>query len=514
MGQRLSFFIAVFVVCTLFACHENQFNPNSDLTLEAYAPLTVEKYKIAPFRVNEQLGKLARNDRDTMVADRHARSYYLSGRPLLWVSRHGVTNQADTLLRYLKTVDEIGFRQSRFFVSQIESDLAKMKSLSIEDDDISELAARLDYYLTKAYLRYVIGQRFGFMNPAKVFNRLDQDPYDTLHARFRTLYDVRTETIGNKGVNHLLKLVSCDSVPEMLRTAETNNPLYLQLKHRLQNTTGIERIKVMVNMERCRWRQGLYPYECKKYVAVNIPSYGLLAVDGNEVIRMKTVCGSRKTKTPLLNSAVMRMDVNPKWVIPFNIVKHEMAHHAGDVGYFQRHNYVITDKSTGEHVSPEYVSYEAMKSGNYRVVQQGGEGNALGRIVFRFENNFSIYLHDTSSRATFDKVDRSASHGCIRVEKPYELACFLLSDKDEDVMDKLKYSMGVQTRVPDGEDESDAVKVDKSRLIRSLAVKPQVPIFITYFTEWLMPDGRLESYADVYGYDEVIARHLKEYMKL
>ncbi len=266
-------------------------------------------------------------------------------------------------------------------------------------------------------------------------------------------------------------------------------------------------------MERCRWRQGRYPYDCKKYVAVNIPSYGLLAVDGNDVLRMKTVCGSRKTKTPLLNSSIKRMDVNPRWIIPFNIVKHEMAHHAGDVGYFERHNYVITDKSTGEHVSPEYVSSAALKSGNYRVVQAGGEGNALGRIVFRFDNNFSIYLHDTSSRGTFDKMDRSASHGCIRVEKPYELACFLLADKDETMMDKLKYSMEVRTRVTDGEDGEDAPQIDKSRLIRSLEVKPQVPIFITYFTEWLMPDGQIESYADVYGYDEVIARRLKEYVK-
>lgn len=514
MRKGLSFVMTVFVVCTLFACHENQFNPNSNLTLEAYAPLAVEKYRVETFRVNEQIGKLARNDRDTMAADRHTRSYYLSGRPLLWVSRHGVTNQADTLLRYLKTVDEMGFRQSRFFVSQIEGDLQKMKSLSVEDDDISKLAARLDYYLTKAYLRYVIGQRFGFVNPSKVFNRLDRDPYDTLHTRFRTLYDVKTETVGNKGVNHLLGLIGCDSVAEMLRTAETDNPLYLKLKHKLQYATGAERVKVMVNMERCRWRQGLYPHECKKYVAVNIPSYGLLAVDGDEVLRMKMVCGSRKTKTPLLNSGIMRMDINPKWVIPFNIVKHEMAHHAGDEGYFQRHNYIITEKSTGERVSPEYVSSDALKSGNYRVVQQGGEGNALGRIVFRFENNFSIYLHDTSSRGTFEKMDRSASHGCVRVEKPYELACFLLADKDEQMMDKLKYSMEVRTRVPDGEEEGDVPQVDKSRLIHSLAVKPQVPIFITYFTEWMMPDGKMESYADVYGYDEVIARRLKEYMKL
>ncbi len=506
--------MSVFVVCILFACHENPFNPNSNLVRENFSALSVDSYKISAYRINEQIARLLKDDAGILTTDRYARSYYLSGGSLLWVKRHGVTSQADTLLLYLKTVDDIGFSQSRFFVSQIEDDLKKVKSLEFAGCDINELAARLDYNLTKAYLRYVIGQRYGFVNPYKTLNRLDIEPYDTLKKNFRTLYDVKTETANNRKVAHLLNQIACDSVGEVLKSAETKNPLYRKLKALLPSTVGAERMKVLVNMERCRWRQNRYPFDCSKYVLVNIPAYGLIAAKGEDMLRMKVVCGSRKTKTPLLNSAIMRMDVNPRWVVPFNIVKHEMSRHAGDADYFERNNYVITEKTTGAYVPADELSAEALKSGNYRVVQEGGEGNALGRIIFRFDNNFSIYLHDTSTRMAFDRADRSASHGCIRVEKPYELACFLLEGKSESVLDKLKYSMQANLRVStDQEEQPEAARVDKSRLIRSLEVTPQVPIFITYFTKLLLPNGQLESYSDVYGYDEVIANELTEYIK-
>ena len=514
MRKGLGFFAFVFVACTLFACHENQFNPNENLTRESYSQLSVDRYRISISHVNEQIAKMLKGDNDTLTADRHVRSYYLSGGSLLWVKRWGVTSQADTLLRYLKTVEDIGFSKSRFFVSQIEDDLKKMKSLDVADCDINELAVRLDYNLTKAYLRYVIGQRYGFVNPFKVLNRLDLDPYDTLKQNYRRLYDVHTETARGKEVAHLLGLIACDSVAEMLKTAEATTPLYRKLKSLLPTATGAERMKLLVNMERCRWRQARYPFECEKYVLVNIPSYGLMAVKGNDVLRMKVVCGSRRTKTPLLDSDITHMDINPKWAIPFNIIKHEMSRHAGDAEYFERNNYVITEKSTGDVVAPENLSAEDLKSGNYRVAQTGGEGNSLGRIIFRFNNNFSIFLHDTSSRGTFDRADRSASHGCVRVEKPYELACFLLGDKNTEVLDKLKYSMQVSTRMSvDEEGNVSTSAIDKSRLLHSLKVTPSVPIFISYFTKWLMPDGHLESYDDVYGYDGVIAARLKPYVR-
>lgn len=503
------------MVCSLSACHENHFNPNANLSKGNFSSLAVDEFRMSSIRITENIGRLIVNDNDTMLPDYYTRSYYLSKGTLLWVNRKGVTNQADSLLEYLKRVDEIGFSPSRFYANEIESDLLKFKSLDFNvGDDINFLIARLDYNLTKAYLRYVIGQRYGFINPMKVFNKLDIDENDTTQQKFRQLYDIYTEHISKKKCAYLLSKIVADSVCYILKESESQNPMYKNLKSILPKVKRIDRMKVLVNMERSRWRHDSYPYEYDKYVMVNIPSYGLIAVDGDDRMSMKVVCGSDKTKTPLLYSSITRMDINPKWVVPISIVKNELSKHAGDKSYFERNNYLIVDRSTGKKVSPAYVTYDNLKSGGYSVIQTGGEGNSLGRIIFRFNNNFSIYLHDTSSRSTFDLVDRSASHGCIRVQKPYELAQFLLKGKDNELLDKIKYSMNIRTKNNDGIDKDvNNIYIDKSRIINSVNVKPQIPIFITYYTMCVLPDGNLENYSDVYGYDEVISKRIKDYIK-
>ena len=138
-------------------------------------------------------------------------------------------------------------------------------------------------------------------------------------------------------------------------------------------------------------------------------------------------------------------------------------------------------------------------SGKYGVVQRGGKGNSLGRIIFRFDNNFSVYLHDTSSQAVFSREDRDVSHGCIRVEKPFELAKFLLHEKNEKLIQRINYSM-----------TADSLKI-KRLVVGSVKVEPQIPLFITYYTLYPFAKG-VVSYPDVYGFDGVIFEHLRKYL--
>ena len=140
-----------------------------------------------------------------------------------------------------------------------------------------------------------------------------------------------------------------------------------------------------------------------------------------------------------------------------------------------------------------------LASGKYGVVQRGGKGNALGRIIFRFDNNFSVYLHDTSSRGVFEKEDRGVSHGCVRVEKPFELAKFLLKDKNEKLLGRIEYSM-----------TADSLNI-RGKVVGSVKVEPQVPLFITYYTLYPFAGG-MANYPDVYGFDEVIYAVLKKYL--
>ena len=144
------------------------------------------------------------------------------------------------------------------------------------------------------------------------------------------------------------------------------------------------------------------------------------------------------------------------------------------------------------------------------MAQEGGKGNSLGRIIFRFDNNFSVYLHDTSSPGAFSRDNRGASHGCVRVQRPFDLAVFLLDEKDEDVLDKINYSMttDLKASVVKNEDGSGAKPVDKKRIINSLPVEPHVPVFISYFTMYPDKDGTMREYPDVYGYD----RHMGTFL--
>ncbi len=495
------------MACVVNACRDSQPNTVKSLLADGLSKMEAGGYQLDIVEINAQIAAIAKADHDTLPADRFVRSYYRDGNPLLWVMRLDNSSEADTLLSRLKRVGEIGFSESAFYVEQIEESLRQIREHSVTDSTaVNAIVAQLDYNLTKAYLRYLGGQRFGFVNPQRLLNRLLVDANDSTGNTFRHLFDIDIQGHSSDNYRQLISLIGKEDLSAVLRDAEKHSPLYDTLKARLPQAEGAYRDLILVNMERCRWKRSAKPDDSKKRVEVNIPAYSLMAFDGDSLLQMKVVCGSRKTPTPLLDSHITRMDLNPKWIVPYSIVKNEVAPHAGDSAYFARNNYYITEKASGKRVDIGLVTYGMLRSGKYRVIQEGGEGNSLGRIIFRFDNNFSVYLHDTPSKSTFQRADRSVSHGCVRIEKPYEFAAFLLGADSEKTLEKVKYSM---TYLEEDEHESDTL--DRKKIIHSAKVTPSVPVSINYYTLYLMPDGRLLKYPDVYGYDKAIAQRLKAF---
>ena len=312
----------------------------------------------------------------------------------------------------------------------------------------------------------------------------------------------------------MLNKIRHDSVALFLKEIQPTGPLYSRLKNELATLPSFsqERVRILCNMERCRWRQNDYPYMHRKYVMVNLPSFHLDAVDGDSVLSMRIGCGSKKTKTPLLTSRIKRMDVNPLWILPRSIIKKDVLKHVGNADYFYSRNFFVKERKTGRVIEPEHITAAMLTSKDYLLAQRGGEGNSLGRIIFRFDNNFSVFLHDTSSKSVFQQQDRDVSHGCIRVENPYELAVFMLEEKNMRLADKLAYSMTAQRIEPDlnlPKGEKDTLQTNM--LLRSVSIKPLVPLFITYFTIYPDKNGRLRQYPDIYGYDQVISHYLRNY---
>lgn len=501
--------VGAFLPC---GCRERVANSNKDVTLASFASMADEACSVSTRRLKRQMDSLVGNDRGSLATDTHVRNYYRNGGNWLWVDRLGTDSRADTLLGYLRKVGEEGLSTKRFFVKQIEDDLRRVRRLDFGDEGISRVLARLEYRLTKAYLHYAVGQRFGYMNPTFTLNRidsLDAGKNDSVGSvvRYRGLFDVDMDHAG-KAFYHaaMRKAGDVDSLSTFLRDIQPSGDFYETLKEKLRQP-GLSKemmAKVVCNMERCRWRLHDYPRDHKKYVMVNLPSFHLEAIDHSDTLTMRIGCGSFKTKTPLLTSRIKRMDVNPKWFVPRSIVEKDIARHAGDRHYFDSRNFYVVDRKSGEEVELERVTRELLETPGYSVVQRGGKGNSLGRIIFRFDNNFSVYLHDTSSKDVFSRTDRGVSHGCVRVEKPFELAAFLLQDKDQRLLDKIEYSMTADSLA------------DKSRIVGSVRVEPEIPVYITYYTLYPAGPGKgtpMREYADVYGYDRVIYDFLNKYYR-
>ena len=485
--------------------------------MEAFSDMKTPAFVFSPQLIDKNLHQLMEADHSSTEADKQTRASY-NGH-LFWIDKYGVNEQADTLLSWLHRVGEIGLTERSFGVDQIEQDLNRMRTLFFDAaNPINLVAARLDYQLTKACLRYCYGQRFGFINPHRIFNHLDIEKQDDGHkyVQYRGLFDVAMDLPTSQFATDVLRKVQNDSLSALLHEVQPTDATYLYLKQQLpKDSSRAYRRRVIVNMERSRWRRHEPIATQGKRIIVNIPAFHLYAYDGNDLLDMRVVCGARTTKSPQLTSKLEWMEVNPQWVIPMSIIKNEVSHRAGDSAYFARHRYDIVDKETQQTLDPSTVSRQMLLSGKYRVAQKGGEGNSLGRIVFRFKNRYSVYLHDTSTPSAFQREVRALSHGCVRVSKPFDLANFVLDNPDEWLLDRIRIGMGLQAETDQGRRwlRAHPEKDDLKKLIGYVGVKPHVPLYIIYNTMWPDESGVWREWPDVYGYDDVIWKHLQPYLQ-
>lgn len=429
-----------------------------------------------------------------------------------WFTRMGMTEDADSLLAFLRReLPRDGLDTTAFFVPQIAEDMAVVNKLAFDSigQSINEVLKRLDDHLTKAYVDYTTGQRYGFMRPDKVLNRLD---YKVGGPGYAQLFDYEIKAPDFEEAEQ--KVTGSDRMA-YLAASQPQTYVYRALKDQLAKTADkAERAKIAINMERCRW-QIKHPEQQEKRVLVNIPAQHLWAVGGDSALDMRICCGAYPTKTPLLHSTINYMQVNPEWNIPFNIIKTDVAKHGGDSAYFARNRYSIVDRQSGDTLQASEVSKDRLLSGNMKVVQKGGSGNSLGRIVFRFPNNFSVYLHDTNNRGAFERERRTLSHGCVRVQKPFELACFLLQGADEWTKDQIRISMDIRPVTERGREyvrnHADAPR--PLRLISYRDVSPRVPVYIVYYTAYPNPStGRVELWPDLYDFDKVITKEIGPFL--
>ena len=498
------------------ACSQGKDYRDEKITMEAFSALKTPAFAFDLDEIRALLRQLC-EERGGLTGDASTRRYYQETSSLLWVDRNGVDRRADSLLSCLRRVGSEGLSGRAFLIDDIERDLRRFRALDFTaEETVNKVAARLEFHLTKACMRYAYGQRYGFVNPGKLFNNLDIESQDTIRniVNYRGLFGADMETAPS-GYDSLVRgKIAAGEIADYLRSVQPQDPMYLRLREMLAAaTTAEERRRILCNMERCRWRL-THPIPDKgKYVVVNIPAYHLYAHDGDSVLDMRVVCGAVSTKTPLLTSYVEWMEVNPQWVIPASIVQCDVVRHAGDSAYFARNRYDVYERATNRQIAAHRATREMLLSGKYRVAQQSGADNALGRIVFRFKNPFQVFLHYTSNPGAFQRASRAMSHGCVRVARPFELASFLLTDPDEWLLDRIRISMDLQPETEQGMSYLRRNPEQKEhKLVSYVPVKPRVPLYIIYNTLWPDEHGQLRTWPDVYGYDKVLWDSLKPFM--
>jgi murein L,D-transpeptidase YcbB/YkuD len=248
-----------------------------------------------------------------------------------------------------------------------------------------------------------------------------------------------------------------------------------------------------LNLERWRW----LPKELgSRHIIVNIAAFELDVVEAEQVVlSMRVVVGRPFDRTPVLSDTMRYLVLNPYWHVPRNIAAGELlAKVRRDPAYLARYKLRVFPASGPEaqEVDPATVAWSAITPVRfpYRLRQDPGPLNALGRIKFMFLNKYHVYLHDTPARPLFEETQRDFSHGCIRIQHPIELAEYLLRQDPRWSRDAILRALG------------DAVD-------RSVPLPQPMPIHLLYWTAWADGDGTIEFRRDIHDRDAPLLAALR-----
>jgi len=261
------------------------------------------------------------------------------------------------------------------------------------------------------------------------------------------------------------------------------------------NISVEDRIKqIKFNMERWRW----LPQDLgERYIMVNTADFELAIIEnGQSVISTRAIVGKKDRPTPSLSQKITYLELNPYWNIPHKIaIEDILPNIKEDQNYLKAKNIRIFQnwEDGAKEINPESIDWNTVTKENfvYKLRQDPTNSNALGHVKFMFPNEFSIYLHDTPARELFNNTKRAFSSGCIRIEKPIELAAYLLTDNSKWTYENL----------------TDAVNSKKTRTI---FLSDPVNIHILYRTAWVDKNGIVNFRDDIYGRDRQLNIALSE----
>lgn len=253
------------------------------------------------------------------------------------------------------------------------------------------------------------------------------------------------------------------------------------------NVPVSERIgQIEVNMERWRW----LPQDLgSNHIRVDIANFTLsIYENGQNTLNFKVIVGKDYRRTPVFSDKITYIVLSPYWNVPNNIaVQDILPQIKNDIGYLRDRNIRIyrNNGNFDVELDPSQIDWSTIAKENFGFVlrQDPGPNNALGDVKFMFPNKFNVYIHDTPSKALFEKTERAFSSGCIRIEKPLDLAEYLLRNNPK--WDKTKI-----------------MEIISKRTEYTVRLDTPTPIHILYWTAWVDKNGVMQFRKDLYERDK------------
>jgi len=244
--------------------------------------------------------------------------------------------------------------------------------------------------------------------------------------------------------------------------------------------------QLQLTLERWRWLPAEFS---APPIIVNIPDFRLRTNDENNnvTMEMRVVVGkAMRTQTPVFSRDMTHVVLRPYWNVPPSILRGEIVPAIQrDRQYIAKKRYEVTTRD-GKVVTSGEISDEVLaqlKAGQLAVRQKPGPTNALGLVKLMFPNEYNVYLHSTPAPELFSRTRRDFSHGCIRVEKPAELAAWALRKNPGWTLERVEREM---------QEGSDNVTVNLTQ---------RIPVFIVYGTALAYENNEVHFYDDIYGQD-------------
>ena len=265
---------------------------------------------------------------------------------------------------------------------------------------------------------------------------------------------------------------------------QTLADLNVPLSHRVR--------QMQLTLERWRWLPDAYQ---RMPIVANIPEFRLRAYDKdfNIGVTMNVVVGKAYGhNTPVFSNMMEYVVFRPYWDVPYSITRAELVPHLlRDPDYLVKKGFEIVDSHqnvvAGGTVSSEVLGQ--LRAGKLFIRQKPGPKNSLGLAKFLFPNSYNVYMHDTPATEFFAKSRRDFSHGCIRLERPADLAAWVLRDNPGWNPERIRAAMNGDTS-------------------QQVNLAHPIPVLIVYATVIVLEDGLVHFYDDIYGHDSALEKAL------